>query len=123
MKRSRLALILMLLVASAVAACDQLEDPATLLDGGNVLSSSEAARTIVDELEGRTFVNDTGFTHACDEFVSSLVFGSWEAESASWMLTFTATSQPGTRIFRFYEVDSTFDQVAGPPVAEACLAG
>ena len=122
MKRIRSVLVVVFLVALAAVACDRLEDPATLLEGGNAFSSSEAARAMVDELEGRTFTDTTGFTHACSEFVSSMIFGSWESDSESWLLTFTATSQPGTRIFRFYEADSTFDQVAGPPVAGACLA-
>ena len=122
MRRGRSVLVFMLLVALAVAACDRLEDPATLLDGGNALSSSEAAKTVVEELQRRVFIDKAGFTHTCSEFVSSMVFGSWESDSESWLLTFTATSQPGTRIFRFYEVDSTFDQVAGPPLADACLA-
>ena len=120
MKCSRSLLALVFLVAFAVVACDRLEDPATLIEGGNALSSSEAARSMVDELGTRTFTDTTGFTHACSEFVSSMIMASWESKSQSWLMTFTGTYEPGTRVFRFYEVDLTFAHVAGPPLDEAC---
>jgi hypothetical protein len=120
MKCSRSLLALGFLLAFAAVACDRLEDPATLIEGGNALSSSEAARSRVDELETRTFTDTVGFLRKCSEFVSSLIIGSWDSDTGSWLLTFSATYEPGTRVFRFYEADSTFVHVAGPPLDEAC---
>lgn len=120
MKRSHFVLALVSVLALTAFACDRLQDPATLLDGGNALTSSEAAKSMVGVLEPRTFRDENGFTHGCGEYATSLIMGSWESDTESWLLTFASTYQPGTRIFRFYEVDSAFDQIMGPPLDEEC---
>ena len=103
-----------------MVSCDRLNDPDTLMDSGNSFSSSSAASALQGALASRTFTDITGFPHACSEYVSILIPGSWESDSDSWLLTFNGTYEPGTRIFRFQEGKSTFGQVAGPPLHDAC---
>ena len=121
MKRRFTVIAVVSVLAWAVAAC---AFSSTLkgepLGADNSISGGEAAADITATLASRTFTIEVGGVHACSEYVTSMLIASWEADSDSWLITFTGGYEPGTRIFRFHEADRAFEQVAGPPLAEAC---